>query len=119
MKIDPKDLPKDLDRCRALIAELAQELDYKERKLRRVQHQLEKLLRWRYGPKRERVDPNQMFLFAAALVETNQDIAPQPAEPAAEEPKPAPRKGHGRRRLPADVQRRCEHCVLAASVREG
>jgi transposase len=113
MNIDPKDLPVELDRCHALIAELVQELDHKERKLRRVQHQLEKLLRWRYGPKRERVDPNQMFLFAAALVETNQDIAAAPSAPPADEPQAVRRKGHGRRRLPAQVERRREEYDLA------
>ena len=74
MKIDPKELPQNLEQCHALIAQLAGELDQKDRKLRRILHQLEKLLRWRYGPQRERIDPNQMFLFAVALVEKNQDI---------------------------------------------
>jgi transposase len=127
-KIDPKDLPRDLDQCHALIAELVQDLDHKERKLRRVQHQLEKLLRWRYGPKRERVDPNQLFLFGAAMVESNQDIVAEPPEPASDEPKPIRRKGHGRQRLPADVERRreeydlpedqkvCPHCEAALKL---
>lgn len=124
-KIDPQDLPHDLEQCHALIAELVQDLDHKERTLRRVQHQLEQLLRWRYGQKRERVDPNQLFLFGAAMVANNQDIAAEPPEPASDEPTRIRRKGHGRRRLPADVQRRreeydlpedqkvCPHCEAA------
>jgi transposase len=112
VKIDPKDLPVDLERCHALIAELVQQLDYQERKVRRIQHQLEKLLRWRYGPKRERIDPKQLFLFAAAMVEANQDVAAEGGG-AADEPKPARRKGHGRNRLPADIERRREEYDLA------
>jgi len=47
---------------------LLEELDAKERRLRRVQHLLEQWLRWRYGQKRERVDENQLFLFAAERI---------------------------------------------------
>jgi len=113
VKIDPKELPQNLEQCHALIAQLAGELDQKDRKLRRILHQLEKLLRWRYGPKRERIDPNQMFLFAAALVEKNQDIAGESTEAVADEPKRTPCKGHGRGRLPAQVQRQREEYDLA------
>jgi hypothetical protein len=60
MKIDLKNLPKDLKQCHAIIGELVTQLDAKERRLKRVLHFLEKLLRWRYGAKRERVDENQL-----------------------------------------------------------
>lgn len=103
MKIDRDKLPRDLNGCHALIAELVGELDANERRLRRIQHQLEKLLRWRYGSSRERVDQNQLFLFAVALVGTDQDIVPAPEEAVAHKPKS---KGHGRRRLPMDLERR-------------
>lgn len=65
-KIDPNHLPGDLAGCHALIRELLDDLDFKERKLQRVLNWLTKLLRWRFGQKRERVDENQLFLFAAA-----------------------------------------------------
>jgi len=39
-------------------------LDTKERRLQQLQHMVEQLLRWRYGPKRERVNENQLFLYA-------------------------------------------------------
>jgi transposase len=90
-----------------------EELDDKERRLKRVQHLLEQLLRWRYGPRRERVDENQLFLFAAGLVSAGQDQAPLPAPEdappapqaasAASQPKP---KGHGRQPLPESLARR-------------
>ena len=56
MTIDTKALPGNLPGCHALIAELLCELDLRDRKVRQLQHQLEQLLRWRYGQKRERVD---------------------------------------------------------------
>jgi transposase len=102
-EIDRDKLPQDLDQCHALIAELIGELDVKERRLRRVQHQLEKLLRWRYGPRRERVDENQLFMFALALVGTDRDIPPAKEEPP---PRKRKRKGHGRRPLPKHLERR-------------
>jgi transposase len=101
-KIDRNNLPKDLDGCYALISELVDELDLKERKLRRVLHQLEKLMRWRYGPKRERADEHQLFLFAVALVGTDKDIEVKGAEGSKKERKSTP---HGRQRLPKHLKR--------------
>ena len=105
MKIDLNKLPQDLAQSHALIAELMGELEVKDRKLQRVLHQLVKILRWRYGPKRERIDPNQCFLFAVGIVEAGQDIKPEPAGEECEEPKPV-RKGHGRHRAPAHLEHR-------------
>jgi len=61
------------------------------------------LLRWRYGPKRERIDENQMFFFAVGLVGTDKDIPPAPAEPS---PNKRKSEGHGRQRLPQHLERR-------------
>ena len=61
-------LPDDPAALRQIVIGLLEELDAKERRLSRVQHLLEQLLRHRYGPKRERVDENQLFLFAAEIV---------------------------------------------------
>ena len=86
-----------------MVTGLLDDLDTKERKLRRLQHQVEKLLRWRYGPSRERVDENQLFMFAVGLVGTDQDIASGRREAA---PRKARCKGHGRGRLPKDLERK-------------
>jgi transposase len=106
MTLDRAKLPLDVEKCHALIAELVQELDLKERRLRQVQHELEKLLRWRYGPKRERVDENQLFLFAAGVV-----AELKPAPQTAARPK-LKRRGHGRQRLPQHLERRREEYDL-------
>jgi transposase len=107
MDIDPNHLPSDADALQQMVLGLLQELEAKERRLTRVQHLLEQLLRWRYGQKRERVDENQLFLFAARLVSAGKDQptpeAPSPVAPAAPA---ATRKGHGRQRLPRSLERR-------------
>jgi transposase len=133
MALDPKQLPGELEACHALITQLAQELDLRDLKVRQLQHQLEQLLRWRYGRKSERVDEHQMFFEAMALV--NAATAPAsdtpsaaPAQESTATPAAAPSanpRGHGRQRLPAHLprerivydvpeeQRHCPHCSEA------
>jgi transposase len=123
MEIDRQRLPEDSTALRQMVMSLLEELDAKERRLRQVQHMLEQLLRWRYGPKRERVDENQLFLFAAEMVNSGQ-ASPPAAEDAPPTPPAAKTKpqGHGRQRLPESLERRrvvydlgqhqrqCPHC---------
>jgi transposase len=103
MEIDPQQLPEDPAALRQMVTGLLQEMDAKERRLQQLQHMLEQLLRHRYGPRRERVDENQMFLFAAGMLSNG-----PPASPAQEGSKtlPAQRSGHGRQRLPQTLERR-------------
>ena len=118
MEIDPKNLPQDAAALQQMLlralAELqvttaqlnttSAELVAKERELQRVQHWLEQLLRHRYGQKRERVDENQLFLFAAQIASTGKEPPPEP-KVAPAEPQPAP-QGHGRQPLPQSLKRR-------------
>ena len=81
MTFDPNNLPNDaaalremlLDTQQMLLGAMAQldvtreQLAAKEHELQRVRHWLEQLLRHRYGQKRERVDENQLFLFAVEI----------------------------------------------------
>jgi transposase len=123
MSPDRNNLPTDVAGCHALIAELVHELDVRDRKLRQMQHQLEQLLRWRYGQRSERIDENQLFFEALAQVQAARS-APEPAEPPPEAAeRPASRSGHGRKPLPKDLPRRrvvfdltaeqqhCPHCA--------
>jgi len=103
MDIDPKKLPENIEQCHALIAELATELDAKDRRVKQLQHLVEQLLRSRYGPKRERVDENQLFLFAAGILGADENIGEAPPEAPREKPKRTP---HGRQRLPKHLPRR-------------
>jgi transposase len=116
MDAEERGLPQDIDEChaiiqqheaeieksRAMIAELVQEMDVKDRRLKRLRHQLEKLLRWRYGPKSEKIDPRQAFLFALHMMNTNQDVEIRQEKTAGKQPR---RSSHGRNRLPKDLQR--------------
>ena len=130
MTFDPNNLPNDaaalqqmlLSTQRALLSTMAQldatreQLAAKEHELQRVQHWLEQLLRHRYGQKRERVDENQLFLFAVEIASRGQD-APPPPKPANDAPRPAP-PGHGRQRLPQSLQRRRVVFDLPAGERQ-
>jgi transposase len=87
----------------------------KQRELERVQHWLEQLLRHRYGQKRERVDENQLFMFAVELASKGQDPPPPPKPAGA--PRPAP-EGHGRQRLPKSLERRRVMFDLADGARQ-
>jgi transposase len=111
MEIDPKNLPDDADALRKILLRTLAQLDAteaqlaaKERELGRLRHWLEQLLRNRYGQKRERVDENQLFMFAAQIASTGQEPPPEP-KAAAAEPRPTP-QGHGRQPLPKSLQRR-------------
>jgi transposase len=123
MTIESTNLPGDLAGCHALIGELVRELDVRDRKLRQVQHQLEQLLRWRYGRKSERIDENQLFFEALAAIKTDTPAPVATESPPDTAPLPSPRKGHGRKPLPKDLPRRrtifdlteeqqhCPHCA--------
>ncbi len=118
MALDPDNLPNDvaalqrmlLSTQQTLLNTMAQldatreQLAAKEHELARVRHWLEQLLRHRYGQKSERVDENQLFLFAVQLAGLGQDAprAPKPTNGAARPATP----GHGRQRLPKSLERR-------------
>jgi transposase len=117
MEIDPHNLPSEVNLLQQIVLQLLQAVEDKDQLLARVQHQLAQLLRYRYGQKRERIDENQLFLFAAQIIAASQraSTAPSSEEPAAdsssradgEEKKEKPdRHGHGRKALPESLERR-------------
>jgi len=104
--LEPQALPGDLAACHALIRQLLEQLDNSSRKLTKMEHQLQQLLRRLYGRSSEKIDPKQMALFAEMFKQLGAqnppaEPDPTPAAPAA----PTNRKGHGRRRIPADLPR--------------
>ena len=110
--ITPADpLPDDLETAHQLIRELLETLGQQLHLNAKLQHQLEQLLRQRYGRKSERVDPAQLLLFAQEiLAQAEPEPTPQP-DPVPEPPPPpgAPqpkKKGHGRKPLPASLPRK-------------
>ncbi len=81
MDIDRNQLPNDPAALRQIVMGLLEEAAERERKLRQLQHWVEQLLRARYGPRRERVDENQLFLFAAEIMVRGGKAPPPPAKP--------------------------------------
>jgi transposase len=102
-------LPDDLETAHQLIRELIETLAQQVHLNEKLRHQLEQLLRQRYGRKTEQIDPAQLLLFAQEIL-AQAEPTPDPA--ATPEPDPAPGKGapkkdgHGRRPLPASLPRR-------------
>jgi transposase len=112
MDIDREKLPNDLAALRQMVVGLLEEAEARERRLRQLQHWVEQLLRARYGPRRERVDENQLFLFAVGLASrgqapasssTSEEMPPAGEGAGAQRAKP---QGHGRQRLPETLERR-------------
>ena len=123
MAMDTQALPNDAAALQQMLLRTMAQLDAaraqlaaKEHELQRVRHWLEQLLRHRYGQKRERVDENQLFLFAVQIASTGQEAPPEPKS-ANDAPRPAP-QGHGRQRLPQSLERRRVVFDLAAHKRQ-
>ena len=106
MAIDPNELPSDPAALRQMVVGLMEIAVERERKLRQLQHWVEQLLRARYGPRRERVDEDQLFLFAAAILAQRGKTPPASDESEAPQPKSeSSHPGHGRQRLPKSLKR--------------
>jgi transposase len=109
LAVDPALLPDDAAVLKELVAQLMQEIQKRDGRVERLEHQLTLLLRRMYGIKSEKLDPRQALLFGAAAAEDA--IVAEPASVAvadeAKERTPGRRAGaHGRRRLPDTLQRR-------------
>jgi transposase len=105
------ELPDDLETCHRLIRELFASLSQQARLNEKLQHQLEQLLRARYGRKSEKLDPAQLLLFAQEFLAESAALTPSTTSPA-ESPEAATevtapgKNGHGRKPLPASLPRR-------------
>ena len=116
------EFPTDLDSCHSLIRELLETLRQQGLLIGHMQHQLERLLRQRYGRSSEKIDPDQLLLFAAdilAEVDATKATESEPGPAGDALPAPAPaakpqRKGHGRKPLPAHLERRLRLAVAPA-----
>jgi len=100
----PPELPESLEQCHALIKALAADN-------RQLSTRVEQLLRRLFGTRSERLDPNQLALFAEAWAQEQQAAEAPAVEEAPQEARPR-KKGHGRKPLPEDLPRtRIEHDV--------
>ena len=100
--IDPAQLPDDPALLKAMLAEVFAALRASRQEGDRLRQRLDQLLRRLYGPRTERLNPDQRLLFAEAPAE-GETTTPSPTEPP-EAAKPR-RQGHGRQQLPEHLPR--------------
>src|SRR6185295_6260994 len=97
-------LPDDPVILQQMVRELLERLARMEQGQEEQKRKIDELLRRLYGPKSERVNPDQLALFELERPE------PTPESPPEESEKSRSRRGHGRRKLPANLpRRRVEH----------
>jgi transposase len=108
-------LPDDLATLKRMVLELLASLHERDRDIEGYRHRINLLLRRLYGPRGERIDPNQLLLFAEMA--SGQDTAPAPPEPAPASKPQRQCRPHGRRRLPANLPRETRHHELSEAER--
>src|SRR3954454_17125540 len=114
--VDPASLPNDAALLKSLVAQLFAELQSRDGRISDLEHRMSLLLWKLYGSKSEKLDPRQTSLFdlLTAAAEDQTAVADDiPPAAAGDGPADMPtatstkqRSGHGRRRLPDQLQRR-------------
>jgi transposase len=106
-------LPDDPVVLQQMIRELLQQLRDAQHETEQLRHQLERLIQRLYGPRTERLDPNQLLLIPDAF-----EPAPADPQPVAPEigPKPKKHQGHGRTKATKELRR--EHVMHELSEAE-
>ena len=64
MSTDADQLPDDARLLKQMICDQSETIRQSQQRIEQLEHYLEQLLRSKYGPRNERVDPNQLQLFA-------------------------------------------------------
>lgn len=98
-------LPEDVTSCHDMIRSLSQTLAARESHVQQLESIVDRLIRERFGPKRERYDdPDQLRLFEGSQSSDDSSAASEKA-PVDEAAKEQRRGGTGRRRLDANCRR--------------
>lgn len=98
--------PNDLSLCHQIIDEQQSTIDQLQRELAQAKHFVEQLLRIRYGPRSERVDPNQLSMFDAGELDDSTPVATvMPEDAASLVVREHLRRSGGRGRLPDHLPR--------------
>jgi transposase len=124
LQVDPATLPDDAALLKSLVAQLFAQLQSRDGRISDLEHRMSLLLRKLYGSKSEKLDPRQTSLFdlLTAAAEDQTAVADNvPPDAAGDDSSEMPtatstkqRSGHGRRRLPDQLQRReVEHDLTA------
>lgn len=100
-------------RHEAVLAQYDDTIAAQQQTIAAMEHRLEQLLRRQYGPKQERVDPDQLMLFSTAeLEEVLEELAATNAQKRSSK-----RRGHGRQKLPKHLPRERKIYELSAAER--
>ena len=119
----PEQLPDDLATLKRMIVELLTTLQTERLDKEQLRHRIALLLQRFYGPRTERINPDQLLLFAewaAAGNATGTGDATPPADAEQSAPAsgtPKPKTPHGRGKLPENLPRRPLHHVLTEAER--
>src|SRR6266566_9294901 len=106
MSMDASSLPNDPALLKELVSQHLSTSDSLSSERAQLKHYIAQLVRARFGPRSEKLDPNQLALFEAAVEEAAKTDAPV----AATRVEAHVRRGGGRNELPADLPReRIEH----------
>jgi transposase len=112
---EAEQLPDDVATLKRMVLELLASLHERDRYLDGLRHRINLLLRRLYGPRGERINPDQLLLFAEMAA--GPDTAPAPTEPTAADKPKRPCRPHGRRRLPDNLPREPRHHELSEAER--
>ena len=114
-------LPNDLDTLKRMIVELVTTLHRERRDKDALRHRVDLLLQRLYGPRTERVDPNQLLLFADGLMPepdaADASAAARPARRSARRPRSGAAGRMAAASLPQDLPRRPLHHELSEAER--
>jgi hypothetical protein len=102
---DASHLPDDPALLQRMIQELLATLQSQKREMEQIRYRLSLLLQRVYGPRRERINPDQLSLFTDLLEGTKCEEPLRPDEEEAESAPTGQRRGHGRRELPTNLPR--------------
>ena len=101
-EVDPTDLPDDPALLKAMLAEALAALRASRQEGDQLRQRVDQLLRRLFGRRSERLNPDQLLLFAEPPAD--EAVTPPTSTDSAEAAKPR-RKGHGRQQLPKHLPR--------------
>jgi transposase len=99
---DPAQLPDDAALLKAMLAEALAALRASRNEAEQLRQRMDQLLRRLFGRRSERLNPDQLLLFAEPSAD--EAVAPPPPTDPSESAKPR-RRGHGRQQLPEHLPR--------------
>jgi transposase len=113
MDTDVAKLPSDIETLQAMVTEQSTTIASLTSQLAKLQHYVEQLLRARYGPRGERLDPNQLALFDTTRAEEEKTTS-RPTVVV----KPHERRGGGRQALPDSLEQKVIEHDLSESEKQ-